>query len=282
MRRRLEIFLRIGRAVKSARGLPQSKTLARWRCAFNVAKRLRVRRPSAALAVAFAFLTAQISVLANDFAAGVTAIQSGKFPEARTVFENEINQRPSSGALVNLGIIEWQSGRAGAAILAWERAAWIDPLDASARQNLKFAREVAQVETPELRWFETASTWLPPNAWVWLAGAGLWLAVGALVLPRVLRWKKSGWQQTLAAFGLCAFLFSLTANVGVVSRTDIGFVVRKNVSLRLTPTAGSELLSALSPGEPVRRLKSRGNYFFIRTPLATGWVERGQVGFINE
>jgi hypothetical protein len=228
-------------------------------------------------------LSGGISIcVADDFATGVTAIQSGKFSEAKTVFENEIKTQPSSGALVNLGIIEWQSGRAGAAILAWERAAWIDPFDDRARQNLKFAREVAQVETPELRWFEVASTWLPPNAWVWLAGAGLWLAVGALVLPRVLRWRKSGWQQTLAAFGLCVFLFSLTANVGVVSRTDIGFVVRKNVSLRLTPTGGSELLATLSPGEPVRRLKSRGNYFFIRTALATGWVERGQVGFINE
>ena len=216
------------------------------------------------------------------FTPGTGAIRAGDFSAAVADFKKSIEQRPSSGALVNIGIAEWQRGHAGASILAWEQAQWIDPFDARAAQNLKFARTVAQVDAPELRWFETASTWLPPNVWVWLAGAGLWLAVGALVLPRVLRWKKSGGQQTLAALGLCIFLFSLTANFGVVSRTDIGFVVRKNVSLRLTPTAGSELLSTLSSGEPVRRLKSRGNYFFIRTPMATGWVERGQVGFINE
>ena len=183
---------------------------------------------------------------------------------------------------MNLGLTEWQHGHAGAAILAWERAAWIDPRDESATQNLRFARAVAQVDEPELRWFEISSTWLPPNAWVWLAGASLWLAVGALVLPRVFRRRKSGWQQTLAALGLCALIFSVTANLGVVSRTDIGFVLKKNAPLRLTPTGGSELTSTLSAGEPVRRLKTRGNYYFVRSTMAAGWIERDQVGLINE
>jgi hypothetical protein len=193
-----------------------------------------------------------------------------------------VQTRPSAGGFVNLGITEWQRGHAGAAILAWERAIWIDPFDESAGQNLKFARAVSQVDEPELRWFETASTWLPPNVWVWVAGASLWLAVGVLVLPRVFRCRKSGWQQTVAALGLCVFIFSVTANLGVVSRTDIGFVLKKNAPLRLTPTSGSELTSTLSVGEPVRRLKTRGNYLFVRTPMAAGWIDRSQVGLINE
>ncbi len=191
-------------------------------------------------------------------------------------------RQPSSGALVNLGIAEWQRGRAGAAMLAWERAVWIDPFDERAQQNLKFARSVAQVDAPELRWHETVSTWLPGNGWLWVAGAGLWLAAGALVLPRVFRRKKSGGLQMLVALGAGFFIFALVANVGVVSRTDIGFVLRKNTPLRLTPTGGSELISLLPAGEPVRRVRSRGNYFFIRTPMAAGWVERGQVGMVNE
>lgn len=235
------------------------------------------------LFVVACFLTASSQAAPEDsFAPGVTAVQSGDFAGAAAFFENELKQQPSTGALMDLGIAEWQRGHAGAAILAWERAAWINPYDTSANQNLKFARAVAQVDAPELRWFEQASTWLPPNAWVWLAGASLWLAVGALVLPRVLRWRKSGRGQTLAALGFCVFLFSVTASFGVVSRTDIGFVVKKDVPLRLTPTSGSEVISTLSAGEPVRRLKSRGNYFFIRTTMTSGWVEQGQVGLINE
>ena len=141
---------------------------------------------------------------------------------------------------------------------------------------------LAQLDAPELRWHEKVSAWLPGNWWLWVAGAGLWLAAGALVLPRVLRWQKSGGLQMLVAFGVVVFIFALVANVGVVSRTDIGFILKKNTPLRLTPTGGSELISTLPAGEPVRRVKERGNYFFIRTSMAAGWVERGQVGLVNE
>ena len=216
------------------------------------------------------------------FTDGLAAARAGNFSDAAAAFESELKFQPSSGGLVNLGVVEWQRGRAGAALLAWERAAWINPLDEAAKQNLKFARAVAQVDAPELRWHESLSTWLPGNWWLWVAGAGLWLVAGALVLPRVLRWKKTGGQQMLVAFGVVVFIFALVANVGVVSRTNIGLVLKKNTMLRLTPTSGSELIWTLPAGEPVRRVKSRGNYFFIRTPMAAGWVEQGQVGFVNE
>ena len=98
------------------------------------------------------------------------------------------------------------------------------------------------MDEPQLKWFETASAWLPPNAWVWLAGASLWLAVGALVLPGIFRRRKAGWHQALAAFGFGIFLFSLAANCGVVSRTQIGFVLKKNAPLLLTPTAEGEVI----------------------------------------
>jgi hypothetical protein len=206
--------------------------------------------------------------------------RGGRFPEAVAALNLEIKNQPASGAFVNLGLAEWQGGHAGAAILAWERAAWIDPFDERAKQNLNFARQAAQVEEPELRWHEKISTWLPPPAWVWIAAASLWLAVGALVLPRVRRWKKSEWPQLLAALGICVFIFAMTANVGVAGRTSIGFVLKKNTPLRLTPTGGSEFISTLPSGEPVRCLKARGNYWFVRTPMAAGWVERGSVGLV--
>jgi hypothetical protein len=146
--------------------------------------------------------------------------------------------------------------------------------------NLKFARQVAQVDAPQLKWFETASTWLPPDVWVWLAGASLWLAVGALVLPGFFRRKKSNWQQALAALGLGVFLASMTANIGTVSRTQTGFVVKKNAPLRLTPTRDGEVMATLTAGEPARRERTRGNYFFIRTAGGSGWIEQGDFRLI--
>jgi tetratricopeptide (TPR) repeat protein len=218
----------------------------------------------------------------NDFfAQGVQLIHTQQFPEAAQAFEKSAQQQPADGTLLNLGIAEWQRGRAGAAILAWEQAQWVDPFDSRAAANLKFARDVAQLDTPQLKWFEAASTWLPANAWVWLAGASLWLAVGALVLPGIFRARKTGWHQALAALGFGLFLFCLTANFGVVSRTQIGFVLKKSTPLLLTPTSTGEVISTLNAGEPARKLRKRGNYFFIRTEFGSGWIDRKQFGLIN-
>ena len=213
----------------------------------------------------------------NDFfAQGKELSRAGQFPEAAIAFDNSFKAKPAAGTLVNLGLAEWQRGHAGAAILAWEQARWIDPFDARAEANLKFARQVAQVDAPQLKWFEAESTWLPPNVWVWFAGASLWLAVGALVLPGIFRWPKAGWQQTLAALAFGFFLFSLTANIGVVSRTQIGFVLKKNALLLLTPTRESEIILTLSAGTPARGLRARGNYLFIRAAGESGWIEQSE------
>ena len=216
------------------------------------------------------------------FLQGIELSRAGQFTESAAVFEKLARAQPAAGTLVNLGLAEWQRGHAGAALRAWEQARWIDPFDPRAEANLKFARQVAQVDEPQLKWFETASTWLPPNAWVWLAGGSLWLGVGALVLPGFFRMRKAGWHQTLAALALGFFLFSLTANFGVLSRTEIGFVLKRNAPLRLTPTETGDVISTLNAGEPARRLRVRGDYYFIRTAGGSGWIQRSAFGLINE
>ncbi len=218
----------------------------------------------------------------NDlFARGLAATRAGEFAEAAAAFQQFNQRQPAAGTLVNLGIAEWQRGHAGTAILAWEQAQWIDPFDELAVQNLRFARTVAQVDEPELRWYEAASTLLPPNTWVWIAGVSLWLAVGALMLPGVFRWKKSGWLPTLAALGCAVFLFSLTANIGVVGRTEIGIVLKKNAPLLLTPTREGEIISTLNAGEPARRLRTCGDYYFIGSANGSGWIDSSEFGLIN-
>jgi tetratricopeptide (TPR) repeat protein len=225
------------------------------------------------------FCAAQICPAAatdDAFARGGELSQAGQFPEAAAAFEKSAQAQPASGTLVNLGLAEWQRGHAGAAILAWEKAQWIDPFDVRAKANLQFARQVAQVDEPRLQWFETASTWLPPAAWLWLAGASLWVVAGLLVLPGVFRRRTAGWQRTLAALAFGFFLFSLTANFGVVSRTHLGFVVKKNAPLRLTPTDQGEVTATLTAGEPARQERTRGNYLFIRTAGGSGWIEQDE------
>ncbi|HZT22398.1 MAG TPA: hypothetical protein VFB55_05770 [Verrucomicrobiae bacterium] len=229
------------------------------------------------------FLAAGIGRAANVndfFAQGLADYRAGLFPEAAAAFEKALQQQPSVGALDNLGLAEWQRGHAGAAILAWERAQWVDPFDARSRANLQFARQALQLDPPALKWFEAVSTRLSAAAWLWLTGVSLWVMAGALILPGVFRRRLAGWPQILATLAFCVFLFGLTANLGVVSRGHLGLVIKTDAPLRLTPTRDSEVIATLNEGEPARQLRTRGNYYLIRTLFGTGWIERGQFGLI--
>ena len=214
------------------------------------------------------------------FADGVEAYQTGQFAEAAKVFRASALERPAAGTLVNLGMTEWRRGRTGDAVRAWEQALWVNSLDQRARDNLEFARELSGLDAPQLTWYETASTWLPTNSWAWIAGAGLWLALGMVTLPTVLRWRKAGWHQPMAAVGLVIFLLSLPAHVGVVTRAQIGIVLDRKTPLRLTPTEDADSLVTLAAGEPARQLRVQGDYAFILTQGGTGWIERDKFGLI--
>lgn len=217
----------------------------------------------------------------DSFSEGVAEYRIGQFGPAAQAFENTVAVRASAGTFVNLGLAEWQRGHAGSAILAWEQALWIDPYDKGAAENLRFARQITQLDAPSFNWFETLSSWLPPAAWLWLAGSSLWLAIGMILLPAVFRRQKAAWHQTLAACGLCVFLFSLAGNWGVISRTRIGFVLKDNAPLLLTPTRDGEVTTTLTSGEPAREIRARGDYYLVRTESETGWIEREQFGLVS-
>jgi tetratricopeptide (TPR) repeat protein len=217
---------------------------------------------------------------AEHFRAGGEAYRNADYAQAAKLFGESVAQQPSSGALQNLGNAEWQRGRAGAAVLAWEQALWLSPGDANARENLRYARETQQLEAPELTWYEAASAWLPVNWWPWITAFSLWTVAAMLTLPLVCRWRRSGWQQAVAALALGVFILCLPAHWGVHTRSQLGFVLQREVPLRLTPTREAEEVTRLAAGEPARLLRSRGDYVFLRTSRASGWVEKEQFGLV--
>ena len=215
-----------------------------------------------------------------SFTTGTAAYQTGDYSRAAQEFRKSATLQPASGTLQNLGNSEWQRGRPGPAIIAWEQALWLDPLNEPARTDLRFARKTAQVEAPELVWYEVVSTWLPANWWAWIAGISFWTAVGMAMLPGIRRRRKAGWHQAVAAFGVMIFLLSLPAHAGVYTRSRIAFVLDKNTPLRLTPTSESQTVTHLAAGEPVRCERTRGDYVLVHTTRARGWLEHAQCGLV--
>lgn len=218
------------------------------------------------------------SSFAAEFTNGITAFRSGDYAGAARVFAEAASREPASGAFQNYGLAEWQRGRSGFAILAWERALWVDPFNDAARGNLAFARKTAQLEAPQLAWHEVASTWLPVNAWAWLAGVSFWAAVGFVMLPPIFRAPRRGWHQAIAASGLALFLMCIPAMLGVNSRARIGIVLEQNTPVRLTPTRDGQIVTSLNAGDPARIERTRGKYHLVRTSFGRGWIEQTQFG----
>jgi len=216
------------------------------------------------------------------FHLGSGAYHAGDYGRAARAFREAALLQPASGTLQNLGNAEWQRGRTGAAILAWEQAVWLDPLNEAARTNLRFARKTAQLESPELAWYEVVSTWLPVNWWAWIAGSSFWLALTLVLLPGILRWRKVTWHQAIAALGFAVFLLSAPAHLGVETRSRLGFILEKETPLRLTPTAEAQVITRLPAGEPVRLERAHGAYVLIRTSRTAGWISHDQFGLTSE
>lgn len=234
--------------------------------------------------VCFGLTTPAAPAISPDalFHLGSGAYHAGDYVRAAQAFEQAATLEPASGTLQNLGNAEWKCGKTGLAVLSWERALWLDPFDDAAQINLRFARKTAQLESPELSWYEVVSTWLPVNWWAWIASASFWLAVALVLLPGILRWRKLTWHQAGAALGFAVFLLSVPAHWGVDTRSRLGFILEKDTPLRLTPTADAQTITRLPSGEPARVARARGLYLLVHTSRSSGWILREQIGLIAQ
>lgn len=227
-----------------------------------------------------AALAESVTPAEQSFQNGVRAYRAEDFTVAAQSFHESAGEKPAAGTYQNLGNAEWQRGRVGPAILAWEQALWLSPADANAHNNLQFARSAAQIEAPELTWYEVVSTWMPSGWWALLTALSLWLVADMLALPGIFRRRRTGWHQAVAAIGLTLLLLTLPAHVGWHTRSKIGFVLEQNTPLRLTPTDLAEEITRVGAGEPGRCERTFGNYCFVRFRNGAGWLTREEFGLV--
>ena len=223
---------------------------------------------------------AEVVAGTNDFHRGNAAYEQKDFELAAQLFAVCVTNEISAGVWQNLGNSQWQLGWTAEALIAWERARALNPFAPAPENNLKFVRETAQLEAPELTWCEIAAGWLPANWWAWGACGSFWFAVALLLLPGILRWRRAAWHQALVALGLGVFLLTLPANYGVWTRAKLGLVLEAETPLRFTPTTDAEPVTRMAAGEPARVVRERGKYLLIQTRRGEGWVERNRFGLI--
>jgi hypothetical protein len=216
------------------------------------------------------------------FQDGNQAYINGDHKAAAQAFRTILSNGPASGVLHNQGNAEWKCGRTGPAILAWERANWLEPFDANTIANLRFARKSAHLEAPNLTWYEICSTWMSSRAWAWLAMFSFWSGLAMVMLPGSLRKRRADWLQGVAAGAFAIFFICIPALAGIHTRSALGVILSDQTPLRLTPTREAQFLANLAGGEMARVEMARGKYLYIRTGNdSAGWIERTEFGLIS-
>lgn len=219
----------------------------------------------------------------NQFAVGLTNYQAAHYDMAAQAWAADLARHPSAEAWLNYGLAAWQAGHPGVAVLAWERARWINPYDSASVVALRFAEGQGMAYPIHLTWTESFSLWLPADAWGWLAGASFWLVVLLVVVPRVGQWPRSTGRAVVVALLAGIFLLTLPGLHGVHSRAHLAVVISPEVALRQTPTATAQTLERLAAGDFVRSVAWHGDYCLVRTANdANGWVSRKQIQFITD
>lgn len=199
--------------------------------------------------------------------------QAGNYEAMAAQLRRVLAVQVAPSVLHNLGNAEFQQGRSGAAILAWERAHALDPQLRQSTSNLRYARGKLGIDLPELSWPERYSSFLAPDVWIWTATLSIWLAIVLLAAPYLFAKPRTSWLQGSAVVAIGLFLLTLPALAGIASRARLGVILTPDTLLRLTPTAEGEVVGHLAEGEMARLEMSRGPYVYIRAGGdRAGWV----------
>lgn len=129
-----------------------------------------------------------MDVAANRVAQADSAYQKADYQKALSLYREVTDSvNPSSDLLYNLGNAYYRTGRTGKAVVAWERALRLDPRNSEARENLQFVRtriadRPGSHGTLLSTFLKQICSYLPANAWAWVAFGAFSLTLAAVAL----------------------------------------------------------------------------------------------------
>jgi hypothetical protein len=201
--------------------------------------------------------------VSRTFDGGVRAYERGDFGTSQRLFARSAARAPRAvDAWANLGAAAWARGDTAHAVLGWQRALRLDPLDDESRERLAGV-QVAAVASPAY------VPPLPADALA-LAALVLWTAAWLALLIQAVR--RTPVLRPLAGAAIVCAVVSLAAALELRDRADVrGLgVLRGARDLLDAPTAAGQPVAAASVGE-VGALGSREGAW-LRLDLGGGRV----------
>jgi tetratricopeptide (TPR) repeat protein len=234
------------------------------------------------LHIFFLLLPLRASAESALFEEGLAAYQQGDLANSVSSWEELSRNESKVPALwYNLGNAYLQQGFWGRAIVAYERALWLDGSAEDVRENLTLARRKASEAVSRPLRGEPIQAPIVSEAaaqQTMLVGVFLfWLSLGFYLVRRL----RQGIQQqylTVAVLGL------LIAGIGAFWSWQAevprgrAIVIRKEAQVHRGAIETSELVYSLGEGDSVLVEEHRAGWARVRGPqLAEGWVRESEL-----
>ena len=204
--------------------------------------------------------------------------EAGQYEQAIREYNLPLDQGLESGPLYfNLGNCFLKKGELGRAILNYERAKRLIPLDSDLDSNLKYARLLSgnnqQSDRGTVlldRWFE----WVSIDGLTLLLSAlytvSILLLMAGISLPKMRRWVRG-------AFPILVIL-SLLSLLGLAGKISLSgeeaVILDKRVEAKIQPFDRAPVSFMLEEGTKVRVLQSSRDWVKVRlSKEKTGWVK---------
>ena len=179
----------------------------------------------------------------------------------------------TAASLYNQGNAEARGGKAAAAVLSYERARVLDPLDSDIRTNLQTVRQRAGLPVQADGWFTQHFRFVGPNTMYWWGIVGLMLIGGGLIGRQLVPTRRS----LTAALVIVGFVIAGLAACDVVAIRSLMHesVVMRAAAVHASPVSGSEPLLTLAAAEVVQVEDEHQDFVLVRDATGRqGWVAR--------
>lgn len=219
-------------------------------------------------------LSVLASTVDNRFNEANAAYSRSDYSAAIAIYNQIIEERGfSAGVLYNLANSYAMNGKAGLAILNYERALVLAPGDSDIAGNLQLVRTASGLFEEELTFSERILHTLSMDQWTMVGGLAL-LLLTATLLTATLRPKMK--RRIVVLISCCCLLGTVVAIISVLQlqrRWDSSVVVVAS-RLQVSPFEGAATAGEIREGSRVYTSKHHGDYLYVVDDTKRkGWIE---------
>lgn len=222
------------------------------------------------------------------FKRGNAAYEEGRYEAAAEAYRSLLRYEIHDAVVeYNLGNAEFRLGNLGRAILHYERAKRLDPVEPDIRANLEFARSICfdRVEAPQqavvVRWVRAVQNRLGPDRQAWTALATAWLVVAlvAWCFSRPGGWTAAhGWMLAALLLILVITVSSWYVTVGRLDRDSSAVVLDDVVEVLAGPGYNNPALFTVHEGLTLQIRAEREEWLQVSLPNGlNGWIAKESV-----